>query len=42
MNHPANIGAVYEGLAEVRGIPVEKLAAQVEENFTRLFGCGVV
>ena len=37
VNHPANIAAVYEGLAEIRGLPAEKLAAQVEENFVRLF-----
>ena len=38
LNHPANLLAVYEGLAEVRGCPVEALAAQVAENFERLFG----
>lgn len=38
LNHPANIGAVYEGLAEVRGVTREELAAQVEANFRRLFG----
>lgn len=38
INHPANIGVVYAGLAEVRRVPVEELAAQVEENFRRLFG----
>lgn len=38
INHPANIGAVYRGLAEVRGMAVEELADVVEENFRRLFG----
>jgi len=38
VNHPANIAAVYEGLAELLGWPPEKLAAQVAENFDRLFG----
>lgn len=38
VNHPANIGAVYEGLAAVRRMPVDALATQVEQNFHRLFG----
>ncbi|MEO6003978.1 MAG: TatD family hydrolase [Opitutus sp.] len=38
VNHPANIRAAYAGLAGVRGISVEELAAQVAENFARLFG----
>lgn len=38
INHPGNIGANYEGLAEVRAVPVETLAAQIEENFRRFFG----
>jgi TatD DNase family protein len=38
LNHPANLRAVYEALASLRGEPLENLAAQVEENFTRLFG----
>ena len=37
-NHPANIRAVYRFLAELRSEPIEQLAAQVEENFLRLFG----
>lgn len=37
VNHPANLPAIYEGLAELRGEPVEMLAARVEENFRRLF-----
>jgi TatD DNase family protein len=36
-NHPANLVAVYAGLAEIRAMPVESLAAQVAENFRRLF-----
>ena len=38
INHPANIVAVYEGLAAVRNLPVESLSAVVAENFRRLFG----
>jgi TatD DNase family protein len=37
INHPANIDAVYAGLAEVRGISVEALSPQLEQNFRRLF-----
>jgi TatD DNase family protein len=36
-NHPANLLAAYQALAEIRGEPIEKLAAQVERNFQRLF-----
>lgn len=38
LNHPANLAAVYEGLAALRGMPPVDLAGQVEENFHRLFG----
>jgi TatD DNase family protein len=38
INHPANLAAVYRFAAELRGEPVEKLTAQVERNFLRLFG----
>jgi TatD DNase family protein len=38
INHPANIGGVYTGLAELRGISVESLAGQIEQNFSRCFG----
>jgi TatD DNase family protein len=37
INHPANVGAVYEFAAELLGLSLEKLAAQVESNFLRLF-----
>jgi len=37
LNHPANVRAVYEFAAELLGLPLEKLAAQVESNFVRLF-----
>jgi TatD DNase family protein len=37
INHPANLRAVYEGLAQLRGITSENLAQQMEENFKRLF-----
>ena len=38
LNHPANLGAVYEFAAELLGEPVESLAVRVKENFVRLFG----
>ena len=38
LNHPANLPAVYLGLAEILGEKVERLAARVEENFLRVFG----
>jgi TatD DNase family protein len=38
LNHPANLPAIYAGLAEVLGEKVESLAARVEENFLRVFG----
>jgi TatD DNase family protein len=38
VNHPANIVVAYEALAELRGVPLEALAGQVEANFLRLFG----
>ena len=38
LNHPANLPAVYSGLAEFLGEKVESLAARVEENFLRVFG----
>ncbi|MBI2518292.1 MAG: TatD family hydrolase [Opitutae bacterium] len=37
INHPANIVVAYEALAELRGVTLEALAAQVERNFARLF-----
>jgi len=37
INHPANIIFAYEPLAALRGVPLETLAVQVEENFLRLF-----
>jgi TatD DNase family protein len=38
INHPANLALTYDALAQLRGLPVEALAARVEENFARLFG----
>lgn len=38
LNHPANLAAVYEFAVELIGRPADMLAAQVEENFQRLFG----
>ena len=38
LNHPANLPAVYAGLAEFLGEEVEALAARVAGNFQRVFG----
>lgn len=38
VNHPANLRPVYEFAADLLGEKLEPLAAQVEENFRRLFG----
>ena len=38
INHPANLGAVYEFVARERALPLEAFATQIEENFLRLFG----
>jgi TatD DNase family protein len=38
LNPPANIIAAHAALAEIRGLPVEQLAAQLAENFSKLFG----
>lgn len=38
LNHPANLPAVYSGLAEFLDKKIESLAARVEENFLRVFG----
>jgi TatD DNase family protein len=38
INHPANLGEAYAGLAAVRGMSGDALARQVEDNFHRLFG----
>jgi TatD DNase family protein len=37
LNHPANLPAVYFGLAEFLGEPIDLLTARVEENFLRVF-----
>jgi len=37
LNHPANLGAVYAGLAKELNLPLPELAARVGENFARLF-----
>ena len=39
-NQPAYVAAVYETIAAVRGIPVEKLAEAVWQNAARLFKWG--
>ena len=38
INHPANLRAVYTGLAEIRGVDFDALVGQIEQNFHRLFG----
>ncbi len=38
LNHPANLVAVYEGLAEFLDETIESLTSRVEENFQRIFG----
>lgn len=38
LNHPANLPAVYAGLAELLGETTASLAARVEDNFQRVFG----
>ncbi len=38
INDPSNILLVYEKIAALRGMEVPELAAQMEENFMRLFG----
>ncbi|MBL9217681.1 MAG: TatD family hydrolase [Opitutaceae bacterium] len=37
VNHPANIAVAYAALAELRGVPLDLLAPQIEQNFRRLF-----
>ena len=37
LNHPANLVAVYEGLAEFLGEPLAPFAARIAENFQTLF-----
>jgi TatD DNase family protein len=37
VNHPANLAATYAALADLRGVPLATLTAEVEENFRRLF-----
>lgn len=38
INHPANIELAYRALAEIRGVPVETLSRQMEDNYNTLFG----
>lgn len=38
LNHPANLPAVYQFMADLRGESLATLAAQTEANFRRLFG----
>lgn len=37
INHPANLRATYTALAELRGVSLAQLTAQVAENFSRYF-----
>lgn len=38
INHPANLGATYAGLAALRKMSLETLSTAVAENFRRFFG----
>lgn len=38
VNHPDNLIVAYEGLAKLRGMPLDALAGVVAENYERLFG----
>jgi TatD DNase family protein len=38
INHPANLGAVYQFASELLNEPMEALTKRVEANFRRLFG----
>ena len=38
VNHPANIAVTHEALAELRGVSLDLLTPQLEQNFRRLFG----
>ena len=38
LNHPANLGCIYEFVANERDMKLEKFAGVIEENFVRLFG----
>jgi TatD DNase family protein len=38
VNHPDNLAVAYEGLARLRGMPLDALAGVVAENYERLFG----
>jgi TatD DNase family protein len=38
INHPANLPAIYDFVARERGMPLDDLSGQIEENFQRLFG----
>lgn len=42
INHPANIAAVYDGLARIRNVPTNVLAGVLAANFIRLFGADAV
>ncbi len=41
VNHPANLVAVYEGLAQLLGEKTELLTVRIEENFLRVFGAPI-
>ncbi len=38
INHPANLAAIYEFMANERGMALEEFAVRLKENFARLFG----
>jgi TatD DNase family protein len=41
VNHPGNLAGIYRFVAEMLARPLEELAAQVRENFERLFAGSV-
>lgn len=41
-NEPANVRVSLEAIAEIKGVPVEEVAAHTTENARRLFGAAIV
>jgi TatD DNase family protein len=37
LNHPANLGAIYEFMAQERSMALDEFTARIEANFSRLF-----
>lgn len=38
VNHPGNIGVVYEGLAKILDQPLDQFETQIAKNYEKLFG----